>query len=70
MHDIRTMGAGRRAVAGLAVRAAVAAGCALFLCGCNTDQKVTGMPDPPSTTRDRRMASARTWSLLGSSRSF
>jgi pilus assembly protein CpaD len=53
MHNIRTMGAGRRAAAGIALRAAVAAGCALFLCGCNTDQKVTGLPDPPNDYRLR-----------------
>jgi len=53
MHSIRTMEAGRRAVAGLAVRAAIAAGCALFLCGCNTDQRVAGPPDPPTDYRLR-----------------
>jgi pilus assembly protein CpaD len=47
------MEAGRRAVAGLAVRAAIAAGCALFLCGCNTDQRVAGPPDPPTDYRLR-----------------
>ena len=53
MHSIRTMEAGRRAVAGLAVRAAIVAGCALFLCGCNTDQRVAGPPDPPTDYRLR-----------------
>ncbi|MFZ0424945.1 MAG: CpaD family pilus assembly protein [Xanthobacteraceae bacterium] len=53
MHSIPTMEAGRRAVAGLAVRAAIAAGCALFLCGCNTDQRVAGPPDPPTDYRLR-----------------
>ena len=53
MHTIRTTDAGRRAVAAFAVRAALAAGCALFLCGCNTDQQVAGQPDPPNDYRLR-----------------
>jgi pilus assembly protein CpaD len=53
MHTIRTITAGRRAVAAIAVRAAVAAGCALFLCGCTTDQKVASAPEPPNDYRLR-----------------
>jgi len=50
MQTIRTVIAGRR---GIAIRAAVAAGCALFLCGCNTDQQVAGVPDAPTDYRLR-----------------
>ena len=53
MQTVRTMIAGRRAVAAIAVRAAVAAGCALLLCGCNTDQQVAGGPDVSNDYRLR-----------------
>ncbi len=42
-----------RSVAGLMVRAAMAAGCALSVCACNTDQQVAGVPDAPSDYRMR-----------------
>jgi pilus assembly protein CpaD len=37
----------------LTVRLAAAAGLALFLCGCNTDQQAAGLPDPPNDYRLR-----------------
>jgi pilus assembly protein CpaD len=37
----------------LIVRAATAAGVALLLCGCNTDQQAAGLPDPPNDYRLR-----------------
>ena len=46
MQTVRTMIAGRRAVAGIVVRAAAAAGCALFVGGCNTDQVATSSDIP------------------------
>jgi pilus assembly protein CpaD len=42
-----------RSAAAIAVRAAAAAACALFVCGCNTDQQVAGLPDAPSDYRMR-----------------
>jgi len=45
--------AGRRATAGMLVRAALAAGCALFVSGCITDQQVAGTPDVPTDYRMR-----------------
>jgi pilus assembly protein CpaD len=53
MQVDRTMIAGRRASAGMLVRTALAATCALFLCGCNTDQQVAGVPDVPTDYRMR-----------------
>jgi len=53
MQTIRTTIAGRRFFAAIAVRAAVAAGCAVSLCGCNTDQQVTGVTDVPTDYRMR-----------------
>jgi pilus assembly protein CpaD len=52
MQADRTMIAGRRAAA-LPVRAALALTCALFVCGCNTDQQVAGVPDVPADYRMR-----------------
>jgi pilus assembly protein CpaD len=73
MQIIRTMIAGRRSVAELAIRAAFAAGCALVVCGCNTDQRVTGAPDVPEDYRLRHpitiKESSRTLELfIGSNR--
>jgi pilus assembly protein CpaD len=42
-----------RCNAGLAIRAALIAGCALFVCACNTDQQVAAGPDAPSDYRLR-----------------
>jgi len=46
MQTVRTMIAGRRSVAGIVVRAAAAAGCALFIGGCTTDQVATSSDVP------------------------
>jgi pilus assembly protein CpaD len=53
MHNIRTMVAGRASAAGLLLRAAFAVGCAVAVCGCNTDQQLTGAPEMPSDYRMR-----------------
>jgi len=53
------MGIGQRAPAasggnaGRALRAAFVAGCALFVCACNTDQQVAAGPDVPTDYRQR-----------------
>jgi pilus assembly protein CpaD len=44
----------RCGIAGLAVRAVIVAGCALLVCGCNTDQQqITSGPDVPTDYRLR-----------------
>ncbi len=53
MQIVRTMIARNRAVAGLALRAAIVGACAVWVCGCNTDQQVAGVPDVPSDYRLR-----------------
>ena len=53
MQTVRTLIAESRGVAGLAVRAALVAGCALLVCACNTDQQVAGVPDAPADYRMR-----------------
>jgi pilus assembly protein CpaD len=53
MQVDRTKIAGRRPTAGMLVRAALGLGCALFVCGCNTDQQVAGVPDAPADYRMR-----------------
>ncbi len=40
-------------IAALAVRAAIVGGCAIFVCACNTDQQVAGVPDVPYDYRQR-----------------
>jgi pilus assembly protein CpaD len=43
-----------RGIAGLALRAVIVAGCALLICGCNTDQpQVAAVPDVPTDYRLR-----------------
>jgi pilus assembly protein CpaD len=42
-----------RGPAGFALRAAIVAGCALFVCACNTDQQVAAGPDVPFDYRQR-----------------
>lgn len=42
-----------RGRARLALRAAFVAGCALFVCACNTDQQLAGAPDVPNDYRQR-----------------
>jgi pilus assembly protein CpaD len=54
MQTNRTMIAGSRPAAKILVRAAVAAGCALFVCGCNTTQQgVASAPEVPNDYRQR-----------------
>ncbi len=53
MQTVKAMTAGRRSVAVLAVRAAAAAACAIMVCGCNTDQQVTAVPEAPVDYRLR-----------------
>jgi len=53
MQTVCTNSVGSRAIAGLAVRAAVVAGCALLVCGCNTDQQVATTSDTPYDYRMR-----------------
>jgi pilus assembly protein CpaD len=53
-----TVIAGRRSTAAAPARAALVRatlvlGCALFVCGCNTDQQVAGVPDVPTDYRMR-----------------
>jgi pilus assembly protein CpaD len=69
MQTMHATIAGRRPVAGIVVRAAAAAGCAMFVCGCNTDQQViAGAPSAPSDYRMRHpitlQESARTMELF------
>jgi pilus assembly protein CpaD len=45
MQTVRTTIAANRGIAGLTIRAALVAGCALLVCACNTDQRVAGVPD-------------------------
>ena len=52
MQIVRTMIA--ESVAALAIRAAFVAGCALVICGCNTDQpQIAAVPDVPTDYRLR-----------------
>jgi pilus assembly protein CpaD len=57
MHSVRPTTANVRAngrnIVGVAVRAALVGGCALFVCACNTDQQVAGGPDVPTDYRQR-----------------
>ncbi len=53
MQTVRAIIAGRRSVAEIVVRVAAAAACALSLCGCNTDQQVTGAPEVSADYRLR-----------------
>ncbi len=53
MQTVKAMTAGRRSAASIAVRAAAAAACAVMVCGCNTDQQVTGVPEVPTDYRLR-----------------
>lgn len=73
MLNVRTGIAQRLASTGTALRAAVIVGCAAAVCGCNTDQQITGAPAVPSDYRLRHPISitekARTLELfLGSNR--
>lgn len=53
MQNVRTMIADRRNSAKLLLRAAVVAACAALVCGCNTDQRITGSPSAPYDYRLR-----------------
>ena len=53
MHHVRTLIADRRAATRLAMRTMFAAGFAVLLCGCNTDQQITGAPSVPYDYRLR-----------------
>ncbi len=54
MQIVRTMIAESRGIAGLAIRAVIVAGCALVICGCNTDQpRVAAVSDVPTDYRLR-----------------
>lgn len=73
MQTVKAMTAGRRSIAGVAVRAAAVAACAVMVCGCNTDQQVTGGPEVPADYRLRHpitlQESSRTLELfIGSNR--
>ena len=54
MQIVRTMIAESRGVAALVIRAAIVGGCALVICGCNTDPAAgRGCPDVPTDYRLR-----------------
>jgi pilus assembly protein CpaD len=53
MHHVRTSIADRRTGLRLALRTALAVGFAALVCGCNTDQQITGAPDVPTDYRLR-----------------
>lgn len=53
MHTDLAPTAARTSAAGLALRAAAVAACALLVCACNTDQQATGAPDVPTDYRLR-----------------
>jgi pilus assembly protein CpaD len=53
LQTVRTTTAERRGIAAFALRAAIVAGCGLFMAACNTDQKITGVPDTPVDYRLR-----------------
>lgn len=53
MQTFPTIIGEHRGKAGLAMRAVLVAGCALFVCACNTDQQVAAGPDAPSDYRLR-----------------
>jgi len=53
MHIACTGGGLRPVSTTLLLRLAVALGCALLVCGCNTDQRITGAPTVPTDYRLR-----------------
>jgi len=53
MQTVRTAIAESRGLARLAARFAIVAGCAAAVCGCNTDQRVAGVPTAPADYRMR-----------------
>ncbi len=55
MRTIRTLIAEGRGRAGPAMRAAIVAGFAVLVCGCNTDQQIAGVAAAPDVPTDYRM---------------
>jgi pilus assembly protein CpaD len=53
MQILQKVTTARRASAGPAMRAAIVAGFSLFVCACNTDQQIAGVPDVPTDYRQR-----------------
>jgi pilus assembly protein CpaD len=53
MQIVRSKIADGRGIAALAIRAVIVGGCAIFVCGCNTDQQVAAVPDVPTDYRLR-----------------
>jgi pilus assembly protein CpaD len=53
MLNVRCVTANRLPGAGLLIRAAFTVGCAVLVCGCNTDQNITGSPAAPTDYRLR-----------------
>lgn len=53
MHHVRTLIADRRAGARIALRTALAIGLVALVCGCKTDQQITGAPTEPYDFRLR-----------------
>jgi pilus assembly protein CpaD len=53
MQTVRTIAPKHRGTAALVVRAALVAGCAIFVCACNTDNQVAAAPDVPYDYRLR-----------------
>jgi pilus assembly protein CpaD len=53
MQACRKMPGGSGSAVGVMIRAALLAGCAVFLAGCNTDQQVAAVPDVPTDYRLR-----------------
>jgi pilus assembly protein CpaD len=49
----KKIAAAGRGIVGLAIRSAIVGGCAIFVCGCNTDQQVAAVPDVPTDYRLR-----------------
>jgi len=59
LATLRTLLAARRGFAAPSLRAAAVVGAALFVCGCNTDQQVAGVPDTPTDYRLRHPISIK-----------
>ncbi len=53
MHELRTTIAARFAGPGMALRVAFAIGCAIAVCGCTTDEQITGVSAVPTDYRLR-----------------
>jgi len=53
MLIVQALTAKTRGVAGIVLRAAIVGGCAIFVCGCTTDQQVAAVPDVPTDYRQR-----------------